>query len=79
MIAAGLDYGRRGLLSPLQMRVVVPAGSTAAQFSVNIINDDILEQTETFRMNIIQLLAGGFCGATTARSSTDVDIIDDDG
>ena len=78
MIAAGLDYGTRGV-SSLQMRVVVPTGSTATQFSVNIINDDILEQTETFRLNMIQLLAGGFCGATIGRTNTEVDITDNDG
>lgn len=77
-MSAGLDYGTRGV-SPFQMRVVVPAGSTNRQFSVNIINDDVLEQTETFRLNMIQLLAGGFCGATTARTSTEIDITDNDG
>lgn len=74
-----MDYGAQRTFSPLQLRVNIPAGSTATQFPVNIINDVILEQTETFRLNMVQLLAGGFCGATTARSSTEVDITDNDG
>lgn len=76
---AGSDYGTRGIFSPFQSTVVVPAGSTAAQFSINIIDDDLLEQIETFRLNIVNLLAGGFCGATTARTSSEVTIIDNDG
>lgn len=79
MLPAGLDYGNQRQFSPLQLRVTVPAGSTATQFSVNIINDNILESTERFRLNMIQLLAGGFCGAAIARTSTIVDITDNDG
>lgn len=79
MILAGLDYGTQRVFSPLQLRVTVPARSRTTQFSVNIINDNILEQTEMFRLNMIQLLAGGFCGATFARMSTNVSITDNDG
>ena len=79
MILAGLDYGTRRLFSPLRLTVTVPAGSRTSQFSVNIINDNILEQTEMFRLNMIQLVSGGFCGATFGRMSTEVSIIDNDG
>lgn len=79
VIAVGLDYGVRGRFSPLEFGVNVPAGRTSAPFSVNIINDNILEQVESFRLNMIGLSAGGFCGATIARASTEVNITDDDG
>ena len=74
-----MDYGIQRVFSPLQLRVTVPANSRTRQFSVNIINDNILEQTEMFRLNMIQLLAGGFCGATFGRTNTNISIIDNDG
>ena len=67
------------LFSPLTLRVTIPARTRTTQFSVNIINDNIVEQTEMFRLNMIQLLAGGFCGATFGRMSTEVLIVDNDG
>ena len=75
----GSDYGNQGTSLPFESRVTIPTGSTATQFTVNIIDDNILEQMETFRLSIINVLSGGFCGITTGRTSTTVNIADNDG
>ena len=73
MFPAQMDYSR------IQSRIPIPAGSRSVSVLVNIINDNILEPTETFRLNITRLLTGGFCGATIGRMSTEVSITDNDG
>ena len=68
-----MDYSR------LQSLIPIPAGSRSVSVLVNIIKDNILEQTETFRLNITRLLTGGFCGATIGRISTEISITVNDG
>ena len=68
-----MDYSR------IQSLIPIPAGTRSISVLVNIINDNIREPTETFRLNISRFLRDGFCGATIGRMSTEVSIIDNDG
>ena len=49
---AGSDYGQTGVSSPLTSTVTIPSGELFASFSVNIIDDIIPEQNETFFITI---------------------------
>jgi len=71
----GIDYGSKPLS---YIPVVFSAGVTSISFDVQIINDDILEQSETFRVSIepISLPYGITLGST---ESAVVTIQDDDG
>ena len=59
------------------IKVKFPAGETRASFDINIINDDFLEEPETFRITIFELSVpyGITLGSIT---SAIVTILDDD-
>ena len=48
-LAGGVDYGSK---PTSYIPVVISAGMTTASFDVRIINDHVLEETETFTMSI---------------------------
>ena len=71
---AGVDYA---MSSALVFNVTISAGSTSSSFSIDIINDMIQEDNETFN-NAIRLLPSCLSLSLGTSSST-VTIIDDDG
>ena len=71
---AGVDYA---MSTALVFNVTISAGSTSSSFSIDIINDMIQEDNETFNITI-RLLPN--CLSLSLRtSSSTVMIIDDDG
>ena len=69
---AGVDYN---VSSALVFNVTISAGSTSSSFSIDIINDMIQEDSETFNIAIKLLPSCLLLGI----SSSTVTIIDDDG
>ena len=71
---AGVDYA---MSSVLVFNVTISAGSTSSSFSIDIINDNIQEDNETF--NIAIKLSPRLLSLSLGTSSSTVMIIDDDG
>ena len=71
---AGVDYA---MSSALVFNVTISAGSTLSSFSIDIINDMIQEDNETF--NIAIRLLPSCLSLSLGTSSSTVMIIDDDG
>ena len=71
---AGVDYA---MSSALVFNVTISAGSTSSSFSIDIINDMIQEDNETF--NITIRLLPSCLSLSLGTSSSTVMIIDDDG
>ena len=71
---AGVDYA---MSSVLVFNVTISAGSTSSLFSIDIINDMIQEDNETFSIEI-GILSSCLSLSLDASSST-VTIIDDEG
>ena len=71
---AGVDYA---MSSALVFNVTISAGSTSSSFSIDIINDMIQEDNETF--NIAIRLLPSCLTLSLGISSSTVMIIDDDG
>ena len=71
---AGVDYA---MSSALVFNVTISAGSTSSSFSIDIINDMIQEDNETF--NIAIRLLPSCLSLSLGTSSSTVMIIDDDG
>ena len=70
---AGVDYA---MSSVLIFNVTISAGSTSSSFSIDIINDMIQEDNETFNI-AIKLLPSSL--SLSCDTSSTVMIIDDDG
>ena len=70
----GVDYGSK---ATSYIPVIISAGMTRASFDIPIINDRILEETETFTMSIdpVSLPYGVTLGSSASASVT---IMDDD-
>ena len=73
---AGVDYAMSTALS-LVFNVTISAESTSSSFSIDIINDMIQEDNETF--NIAIRLLPSCLSLSLGTSSSTVMIIDDDG
>ena len=71
---AGVDYA---MSSALVFNVTISAGSTSSSFSIDIINDMIQEDNETF--NITIRLLPSCLSLSLGTSSSTVTIIDDEG
>ena len=71
---AGVDYV---MSSVLVFNVTISAGSTSSSFSIDIINDMIQEDNETF--NIAIRLLPSCLSLSLGTSSSTVTIIDNDG
>ena len=71
---AGVDYV---MSSVLVFNVTISAGSTSSSFSIDIINDMIQEDNETF--NITIRLLPSCLSLSLGISSSTVTIIDDEG
>ena len=71
---AGVDYA---MSSVLVFNVIISVGSTSSSFSIDIINDMIQEDNETFNIAIRLLLS--CLSLSLGTSSSTVMIIDDDG
>ena len=71
---AGVDYA---MSSALVFNVTISAGSTSSSFSIDIFNDMIQEDNETF--NIAIRLLPSCLSLSLGTSSSTVTIIDDDG
>ena len=71
---AGVDYV---ISSVLVFNVTISAGSTSSSFSIDIINDMIQEDNETF--NIVIRLLPSCLSLSLGTSSSTVMIIDNDG
>ena len=71
---AGVDYA---MSTALVFNVTISAGSTSSSFSIDIINDMIQEDNETF--NITIRLLPSCLSLSLGTSSSTVMIIDDDG
>ena len=71
---AGVDYA---MSSVLVFNVTISAGSTSSSFSIDIINDVIQEDNETF--NITIRLLPSCLSLSLGTSSSTVTIIDDEG
>ena len=71
---AGVDYT---MSSVLVFNVTISAGSTSSSFSIDIINDMIQEDNETF--NIAIRLLPSCLSLSLGTSSSTVTIIDNDG
>ena len=71
---AGVDYA---MSSVLVFNVTISAGSTSSSFSIDIINDMIQEDNETF--NITIRLLPSCLSLSLGTSSSTVTIIDNDG
>ena len=71
---AGVDYA---MSSALIFNVTISAGSTSSSFSIDIINDMIQEDSETF--NIAIRLLPSCLSLSLSTSSSTVMITDDDG
>ena len=71
---AGVDYA---MSSALVFNVTISAGSTSSSFSIDIINDMIQEDNETF--NIAIRLLPNCPSLSLGTSSSTVTIIDDEG
>ena len=71
---AGVDYN---VSSELVFNVTISAGSTSSSFSIDIINDMIQEDNETFNITIRLLSSCSSLSLNT--SSSTVTIIDDEG
>ena len=71
---AGVDYF---MSSVLVFNVTISVGSTSSSFSIDIINDMIQEDNETF--NITIRLLPSFLSLSLGTSSSTVTIIDDEG
>ena len=56
---------------------MVSPGTMMHQFTINIINDNIIECNETFSLSISTM--GAWCGLNNDGGTTEVTIIDDDG
>ena len=71
---AGVDYD---MSSALVFNVTISAGSTSSSFSIDIINDMIQEDNETF--NIAIRLLPSCLSLSLGTASSTVTIIDDEG
>ena len=71
---AGVDYA---MSTALVFNVTISAGSTSSSFSIDIINDMIQEDNETF--NIVIRLLPSCLSLSLGTSSSTVMIIDDEG
>ena len=65
----GADYNQR------RVSVMIDPGTTRQPFTINIINDNIIECIEAFSLSI----EGTWCGLNTSNGRAEVIIIDDDG
>ena len=75
LYTAGSDYEVPGGGS--QFTVDIPARTDSQLFSVNIIDDEMLENTEMFRLTIVQ--TNSTILTTGSRPTAVVTIIDDEG
>ena len=71
---AGVDYA---MSTALVFNVTISARSTSSSFSIDIINDMIQEDNETFNITII--LLSSCLSLSLGTSSSTVTIIDDEG
>ncbi|MCG3879282.1 Calx-beta domain-containing protein, partial [Psychrobacter sp. Ps6] len=69
--ANGDDY-----IAPVTQTVMIPAGQTSAVFSVPIVNDDIYEGAESFRVAITSV-SSGRAAIDTANSTVETTVYDD--
>ena len=74
LYVAGVDYA---MSTALVFNVTISTGSASSSFSINIINDMIHEDNETF--NIAIRLLPSCLSLSLGTSSSTVMIIDDDG
>ena len=65
----GADYDQRSV------SVTIDPGTTRQPFTINIINDNIIECTEAFSLSI----EGTWCGLNSSDGRAQVIIMDDDG
>ena len=65
----GADYDRQSVL------VTIDPGTTRQPFTIDIINDDIIECIEAFSLSI----EGTWCGLNSSDGRAEVIIIDDNG
>jgi len=70
-----VDYNVPG--SGSQFNINIPAGTTFQLFPVSLINDNLLEMDETFRLNITQ--TNSTVVTPGSQSTATVTIRDDDG
>jgi len=75
---AGSDYGQTGISSPVTSSVIIPSGQLSVRFSVNIINDAIREENETFSLTV-DLQSGCLPVTINGEHSFTITIIDDEG
>ena len=65
----GADYNQQSV------SVTIDPGTTRQSFTINIINDNIIECTEAFSLSI----EGTWCGVNSSDGRAQVIIMDDDG
>jgi len=75
---AGSDYGQTGVSSPLTSTVTIPSGQVSVSFSVNIIDDTVQEENETFSLTI-DLQSSCLPVTINGDHSFTITIIDDEG
>ena len=75
---AGLDYGHVGMSSPLTSSVTIPSGELSVSFSINIIDDTVQEENETFSLTV-DLQSGLLLVTNNGNHSFIITIIDDEG
>jgi len=51
-LIAGSDYGQIGVSSPLSTSVTIPSGGLFVSYSVDIIDDTVQEENETFSLTV---------------------------
>jgi len=73
-----LDYGQTGLSSPLTSTLTIPSGELSVSFSVDIMDDKISEQNETFIVTI-DLQPSYIPVLFSSNQSFTITIIDDEG
>ena len=74
----GSDYGQTGVLSPLTPTVTIPSGQVSVSFSVNIIDDSVQEENETFSLTV-DLQSSCLPVTINGDHSYTITIIDDEG
>ena len=74
---AGLDYGQAGIHSPPTSSIVIASGELSGSFSVNIIDDKVKEENETFTVTLSLQSDDGQLFINEHHSFT-ITIIDDD-
>ena len=75
---AGSDYGQTGVPSPLTPSVTIPSEQLSVSFSVNIIDDSVQEENETFSL-AVDLQSSCLPVTINGDHSFTITIIDDEG